>query len=299
MTTVLIVDDSAVDRRLASGLLEKAADITATHAEGGREALESVAKQAPDIVVADLQMPGMDGLELVELLRARHAGLPVVLITGQGNESTAVAALQRGAASYVPKSALSRDLVPTVMQVLAVSRASDTSDRLMSLAQSMSWKFELENDPTLIPPLVQLVRQALAGMSACDETGQVQVGVALEEALANAIFHGNLELTEEDLASIGGDMFRGRLTDAAGRRAAESPYCDRRVHAEITIGRGESRFVVRDDGSGFAHGDLRDVDDQLASSERSGRGVAHMRLFMDEVHFNDAGNEVTLVRRRR
>lgn len=299
MTTVLIVDDSSVDRRLAGGLLEKAANVSAVYAEGGRQALELVAKQEPDLVVADLQMPEMDGLELVELLRARHAGLPVVLITGQGNESTAVAALQRGAASYVPKSALSQDLAPTVMQVLAISRASDSSERLMSMATSTSWTFDLENDPTLIPPLVQLMRHALAGMAACDETGQVQVGVALEEALANAIFHGNLELTADELAEIGGDMFRGRLTDGAGRRAEQSPYQERRVHVEISIGRDESRFLVRDDGPGFPHAELRDVDDQLASGERRGRGVAHMRLFMDEVQFNDAGNQVSMVRRRR
>ena len=298
MTTVLIVDDSAVDRRLAGGLLEKAARVSATYAESGREALESVAESLPDIVVADLQMPEMDGLELVELLRARHSGLPVVLITGQGNESTAVAALQRGAASYVPKSALSQDLAPTVMQVLAVSRASDDTERLMSLATTTSWAFELGNDPTLIPPLVQLVRQALAGMSACDETGQVQVGVALEEALANAIFHGNLELTDDDLEKLGGDLFRGRLSDGAQTRALESPYRDRRVHVEISIGRNESRFVVRDGGAGFDHTALREVDDQLASGERRGRGVAHMKLFMDEVQFNSSGNEVVLVRRR-
>ncbi len=70
MPSVLVVDDSPVDRRLATALLEKQADLTVGTATHGAEALATVADQMPDIVVTDLQMPGMDGLELVRACAA-------------------------------------------------------------------------------------------------------------------------------------------------------------------------------------------------------------------------------------
>ena len=123
MTTVLVVDDSAVDRRLAGGMLEKNAEWNIEYASDGAEALARFGSQVPDAVVTDMQMPEMDGLELVETIRARYPLVPVILMTAHGSEDVAVQALERGAASYVPKVNLARDLADTVASVLAVARA--------------------------------------------------------------------------------------------------------------------------------------------------------------------------------
>ena len=74
MAKVLIVDDSPVDRRLAGKLLERRADgsgasedtgLTVVYAENGRDALDAIARERPDAVVSDLQMPVLNGLDLV------------------------------------------------------------------------------------------------------------------------------------------------------------------------------------------------------------------------------------------
>src|SRR5687768_17320524 len=101
MAVVLVVDDSPVDRTRAGGLLKKRPGLIPVYASNGREALALIAEKAPDIVVSDLQMPEMDGLELVEAIRRQFAALPVILMTAHGSEETAVQALQKGAASYV------------------------------------------------------------------------------------------------------------------------------------------------------------------------------------------------------
>ena len=299
MTKILVVDDAAVDRRLAGGLLEKNCHVEVDFAENGRQGLQRVLDDPPDLVVTDLQMPEMDGLELVESIRAKRPGLPVVLMTGAGSEEIAVAALQRGAASYVPKSALSLDLAPTVMHVLAVSRAGETTERLMASLETTSFSFRLDNDASLIPPLVQLIKETLAGIGLCDETEQVQVGIALEEALSNAVYHGNLELTSEEMESLGYDLFRAEAPTVVEQRRRENPYAQRRVDVQIEVSREEAKFVVRDEGPGFDVSCLKNVDDQVASEQRQGRGVAHMRLFMDDASYNDKGNEITLLKRRK
>src|SRR5947208_1307863 len=118
MPTVLVVDDAAVDRKLAGGLLARGHGLTVEFAASGEEALERMAAARPALVVTDLVMPGMTGLELVTRLAADYPQTPVVLMTGKGSEDIAVKALQAGATSYVPKAALHQHLLETVQDVL-------------------------------------------------------------------------------------------------------------------------------------------------------------------------------------
>src|SRR5262245_42134375 len=121
-TTVLVVDDAPVERRKAGGLVEESLGWRVAYAENGVQALEAIKQEAPDIVLTDLQMPEMGGLELVKAIRGHFPTLPVVLMTAHGSEEVAIQALRQGAASYVPKRGLSRDLAQTLEQVLAAAR---------------------------------------------------------------------------------------------------------------------------------------------------------------------------------
>ena len=91
MPKILVIDDSAVDRRLAGGLLEKAGedlpDVQVIYAPNGKEALITIARESPDLVLTDLQMPEMNGLEVVEEIKRRHASIPVILMTAHVFES--------------------------------------------------------------------------------------------------------------------------------------------------------------------------------------------------------------------
>ena len=71
MTSVLVVDDSAPDRKLAGGLLERQLEIAVVYANDGRDALKLFERHVPDLVVTDLMMPEMNGLELIEAVRHR------------------------------------------------------------------------------------------------------------------------------------------------------------------------------------------------------------------------------------
>ena len=102
MPKVLVVDDNPVDRRLASKCVE-GEGMQAVFAENGREALEVIARELPDFVLTDLDMPEMNGLELVKATQKLYASIPVILMTAKGSEDIAAEALQAGAASYVAK----------------------------------------------------------------------------------------------------------------------------------------------------------------------------------------------------
>ena len=194
---VLVVDDSAVDRQLAGRLIEKQSSLSVGYAGDGREALLSIRKQRPDIVVTDLLMPGMDGLELVRVLRAEFPQLPVILMTGHGSETVAAQALQAGAASYVPKGRLAQELVPTLEKVLDRARAESQPERLVESVVYCDTGYELDNDPELVASLVEHVQHAWRGLRFCDRASALQLGSALEAALLNALYHGNFELAAD------------------------------------------------------------------------------------------------------
>jgi CheY-like chemotaxis protein len=293
MATVLVVDDSPVDRRLVGALLEKQPGWKAVYAEDGRQALELLAGQTPDAVLTDLNMPGLNGLELVEAVKARFPGLPVILMTAVGSEELATLALHQGAASYVPKRDLARQLHVTVANVLDVAQTRRGQQRVLDCLQRTERTFHLGNDLSLVPHLVAHLRESLADLKLGDDNDVLRVSVALREALTNAICHGNLEMGPPP--EWGDDAAEKRFVE----RAQQPPYRDRRVHLTVTESPEEVVYVVRDEGPGFDVASLPAPGDPAAFEKFGDRGLTLIRSFMDEVRFNAAGNEITLVRRCR
>jgi CheY-like chemotaxis protein len=298
MPTVLIVDDSLTDRRLVCELLQRQSQWTVAQAANGAEALVRIKDAAPDVVVTDLMMPAMDGLELVTAVREQCPGVPVILVTAYGSETLAVEALRRGAAGYVPKSQVAVKLLDTMEEVLKLARAERGYQRLIQRLTSTEFHFCLENDASLVDPLVELAQQMVVGISLCDFTERLRIGVALREALLNALFHGGLELTADEIQGVREKMAHGKNVSLIAERAAQPPYRDRRMFVHMHLTPDEARFVVRDQGPGFDVSAAPQPSDLGALDPEKGRGVPLMRTFMDDVLYNDAGNEVTLVKRR-
>src|SRR5260370_2199043 len=110
MHNVLVVEHSTVDRPLAGGLMHKMEGWKANFAGNGVEALAAMAQHMPDIVLTDMLMPEMDGLELVQTIRVKYPRVPVILMTAHGSEDVAIQALRKQAASYVPTNTLAPDV---------------------------------------------------------------------------------------------------------------------------------------------------------------------------------------------
>jgi len=292
MATVLVVDDAAVDRKLVGGLLKHGSGFTVEFAASGDEALARLASVQPELIVTDLVMPGMSGLDLVAQVAERYPAIPIVLMTGKGSEEIAVKALQAGAASYVPKAALHQHLLATVQDVLDMVRQRHSHARLMNCLNRGQFQFALGNDPALIPSLIAYVQSLVSSIGLCAEADVIRVCIALEEALRNAIYHGNLELTSEQRE---GDPVK--YQELIDDRSQREPYAGRMLAVTVEVTPTSGRFVVRDQGPGFDPLKLPDPTDPENLEKVSGRGLLLMRTFMDEVTFNETGNQVTMVKR--
>jgi CheY-like chemotaxis protein/anti-sigma regulatory factor (Ser/Thr protein kinase) len=292
MVSILVVDDSAVDRRLAGGLLAKQDGWLVHYASGGKEAAGWLRSNFVDAVVTDLQMPEMNGLEFVRHMKSEHPLIPVILMTGQGSEDIAVEALERGAASYVPKRLLGSDLVETVERVLTLAGEKRVRRSLISRMHSLRTQFVLENDPAMLTSLVSYFQGLIVDMGIFTESERLKIGVALEEALLNAAYHGNLEvsskLREEDHA---------QFYNLAKERRSQDPYQSRRIFVDVDLSSQGVQYVIRDEGPGFDPHSQPDPRDPANLERPCGRGMLLMRTFMDVVEYNPTGNQVTLIKR--
>jgi DNA-binding response OmpR family regulator len=121
-STVLVVDDDLTVRDVVRRYLELAGHRVAL-ADNGEDALAWIARHEPDLVVLDLMLPGIDGLEVCRQLRLTSA-VPVVMLTALGEEENRIAGLQLGADDYVTKPFSPRELALRVSSVLRRSGAT-------------------------------------------------------------------------------------------------------------------------------------------------------------------------------
>ena len=101
--SILVVDDEVDMLQLMKRSLETDLDCTVETASSGETALKRVAEASPDLVLADIRMPGMDGLELLELIKRQRPDQTVVMMTAFGGIDTAVQAMKNGAFDFITK----------------------------------------------------------------------------------------------------------------------------------------------------------------------------------------------------
>lgn len=296
---LLLVEDKPGDIRLVREALRDAHPAINLHlAANGVEALQFFEDFGPpDFVLTDVQMPVMHGLKLVETIERIHPGTPVILMTDCGTEDVTFQTLRKGASSYVSKANIARDLVNTLQGVLDVSGTERQYQRMLSGLQQISTRIVLENDPSLVPTLIAYLDDHLNCLGFTDEIGLIRIGIALREALLNAMFHGNLELESEQLtAALQGQSGGISLPKLIAERQAMSPYRDRKVFVDVQMSRQSVSYTIRDEGPGFDRSYLPDPRNPANIEQECGRGLLLIRTFMDEVLFNERGNSITLIK---
>lgn len=293
MPTILVVDDSPLELRKVEALLRKNPDYHLKLASDGDEAVTLLESCAPELVITDLVMPGMNGLQLLSRIVTQQPMIPVVLMTADGSEAIAAQAVQAGALGYVPKGILPTLLPAVVERLLRLARERRDQDRLHRSIAKTEVTFVLDNnDSSLVTPLLEYVNGSVARSGIVPPGNEELICLALEEALRNAIHHGNLELGSELREAEDEQEFQ-RVIE---QRRRLPPYKDRKVQVEISISQDGARFLVRDEGPGFDPSKLPDPRDPDRINNVCGRGVLLMRALMDDVTYNETGNQVVLVK---
>ena len=298
MAEVLLVQDSpaqAVEMRI---LLEQRAH-GVKHAADGKEGLSILNKCPIDLVLADLHLEGMNGAQFTKAVQAHFPGVIVILITPSHAEALADEALRGGAAGFIPKNHLRTLLNDTVETALRVLASDDSCSELIATLEENTFVFDFPNDARLISPLVGLLMQMAAGMCLLSGSERTRLGIALEHALVNAMYRGNLGLGPSVTPGHYAIVLGRTTTDLIEKRKQEEPYKSRRTHVKAIASKSELRITVRDDGHGFNVESFFEADTHVRFDQEVGHGLVLMERLTDELEFNLAGNEVTLVKKVR
>jgi two-component system nitrogen regulation response regulator NtrX len=153
---ILVIDDEAAIRDSLRMILEYE-DYQFLGAASGQEALAAVQRERPDLVLLDIKMPGMDGMEVLRKLHALDETLPVVMISGHGTTATAVEAIRSGAVDFLDKPLSSERVIVTLQNAL---RQSELRSENRELKLAMESKYEIVGQSPSLQKVLDAVRRA-------------------------------------------------------------------------------------------------------------------------------------------
>ena len=231
---VLVADDDPAARDALAALL-RAEGFEVTVADDGSQALARVQEEAPDVLVTDLQMPGLDGIELLSRTRELQPDLIVVLVTGFADVESAVLAMQRGAEQYLTKPPQIEELVLVIDRALERLRLRDEAAELRTRLKSrLSFDNIIGSSPAM-QEVFDVIEQVAPTRASVLITGESGTG---KELVAQAIHENSprsrapfvklhcAALAENILESELFGHEKGAFTGALGRREGRFQQAD-------------------------------------------------------------------------
>jgi DNA-binding response OmpR family regulator len=287
----LVVDDEADSRAILARVAERA-DFRVVEAVDGAQAVALARELRPDMILMDISMPRMTGLEALREIREIDPQVPVVIVTAADHPEAAGEALELGAVNFVLKPIDLREIRFVVDRIRAAVREEEDLRPAMALLLERRTVLEVDNDVSVLGPAVAYLGRELRVQYPGFEVPVTEVKLALYEALANAIEHGNLEIDyDEKTRAIGEE---GGVRALIERRRHDPRYASRRVRLEASYEPARVVYRIRDQGRGFPH-KTEEKEHQLGdTSALHGRGILLMKYYMEEVSWNEEGTEVRL-----
>ena len=172
---ILVIDDEAAIRDSLRMILEYE-DYQFVGAASGQEGIALVQRDRPDLVLLDIKMPGMDGIEVLRKLHALDETLPVVMISGHGTTATAVEAIRSGATDFLDKPLSSERVIVTLQNAL---RTSELRSENRELKLAMESKYEIVGQSPSLRKVLEAVKRAAPTTATVMLLGESGVGKEL------------------------------------------------------------------------------------------------------------------------
>ncbi len=201
-TTIVLADDHRIVRQGLRVLLSAEQDFQVIgEADDGREALELVRRLNPDVLVLDLMMPGLNGLEVARQLSKQAAKVGVVVLSMHDDEGFVLEALANGVSAYVLKDSNSSDLVQAVREVAAGRRylSPPLSDRAIETYQQMAKIGTMDRHETLTTREREVLQLSAEGHTNSEIAARLGISTRTAETHRSHLMHKLGLHTQSDL----------------------------------------------------------------------------------------------------
>ncbi|MBA23096.1 MAG: response regulator [Flavobacteriales bacterium] len=210
MTKILIIEDEEPIRRVLKKILsEENDDFKLFEAEDGKQGINLILEEDYDLILCDIKMPKMDGLEVLETSRNKGVTTPFIMLTGHGNVETAVHAMKNGAYDFIPKP-------PDLNRLLISVRNAIESKHLIKenvfLKKKIAKKYEIIGNSFKIKEVIEMIDKVAQTQARILITGQNGTG---KELVANQIHQksnrSKSPLIEVNCAAIPSELIESEL----------------------------------------------------------------------------------------
>ncbi|PJZ65729.1 response regulator [Leptospira wolffii] len=290
---ILFVDDEEVIRDLFQEIFGSEYELVlAGTAEQGLSIAES---ENFDLIITDIRLPRMNGIEFITKLREKGIDTPFIVITGNQDIQISINALRLGAVDFFLK--------PFRMEAIRYSllrfknlfySGKDLVDKRIFQVRESRQKFGLLPRLANLNQYVHLILKSLAHLPGLHNDDHLSLKVALYELIGNAIEHGCARITyhqKQDLMFQENDYF-----------SYVDKICETRdewVTVQVDYDDTEVRVILEDGGEGFDPARVPDPVQDPNASQLSGRGIFLVKMNVDSLDYNDKGNQVTFVKKLR
>jgi CheY-like chemotaxis protein len=293
---ILVVDDEESIRKLLQKCLAGEGYKIDT-APDGQAGLEKTLQKEYSLVITDVMMPRLGGLDFLKNVRVSRPTLPVVIITGFATTDITIQALKLGAVDFITKPFKLSEIFFTVKRILDIQGREKELQGVFRQVVHSSKVFECPCQDLDIDAVLSVIVKDLDDLGFCTESESMKISLAIREAIDNAVEHGNLEMPsghKHKEYMINPQAFQRWKV----QRLSDPQYGGKRIRVDFSCSGDRMEVRVRDEGPGFDSSNLPRTVDKVEQMDSSLHGYRLMLLSMDEVRYNDTGNEVTLVKKR-
>ena len=287
---ILIVEDDLASSEMLRLSLEKEG-YTCYMAYNGNQALEMHTEHKPDLIISDVRMPEMDGIELLERLRSIEEESIIIIVTGHSNEGLALRSLELGANNYIKKPISLSELKLIIRRYSNILESKSMSKQLPELIEDRTLTLQLPTNTHIIASVIDYFQDKIGYFYTAKQLFQIELG--LTELITNAIEHGNLAISKEDKSLALKDntlecLYEERLKDKTlAERTATIVFKQTKTYCS---------WLITDQGKGFSWKSLPNPTHLSHIGELHGRGVFLSKLQFDELEYFGTGNSVLVTK---
>jgi len=295
LNRILVVDDNPeILKDLATLLTLHQYQVDTT--TSGCEAIRKLRKICYDLVICDIEIPDINGLDFLEKLRNNNWSQEVIIITGYLEQDYFLRALRLGAADFISKPIDSKQLLKSIETVKKKSILKQKHSVPLEYFEEAQISYVI--DPTKFSQITinQIMNPFLSQYIDLSQDTLNELFICADEMLTNAYIHGILELTKEERTQE-----FSQLLKIISHKLTEPAIASRRIRFTISLNKEKNsiRITVEDDGKGF---DYKIWLQRLAKPisinlDCYGRGLTMLYHLSDSLVFSKGGRKVEIIRK--
>lgn len=296
MKTVLIADDEEIILSLVQEYLAEFGYNVLTTTNGD-DALKLI-KENPkiDLILTDVKMDKISGLELLKLVKDFRKDLPVIIISGYKTIDNTIEALRFGAVDFITKPFNLSDLKKVVDRIFSSREKEDFIKKLVHYNKKLAVVYQFVTRELDTEAVSRYLSDLLIQYKVCNPGEATQFYIVFNEAIVNAVEHGSLELPSELKKD---DISEKDFVREKEKRLKDDKYGLKKISISLEILEEKFIFSVEDEGPGFDYQKiLQSLNDPVPNLDAYGRGFMFMMHMMDNIDFNDKGNKIILTKFR-